>query len=108
MSRKGEVSMPSNKGKFQPVGVGMSPTTTELGSFVRACRLKLGMRQVPLSLQCGFARQMISQIETGMHKGLKNEQLEALANALQCDPEELRKRVPQRAIQPTTELGKLI
>lgn len=95
--------------KKQPAGVGMTPSKTELGSFVRARRIELDLRQVPLAKQSGLAHSQISQIEVGVKKYLDDNQLTQLATALKCDTEELRKRMPVKpGSHPTTELGKLI
>jgi len=101
--------MTSKKGKAQPAGVGMTPSKSELGSYIRSRRLELELRQVPLAKKCGFAQNFVSQLEIGIRKYLKDRQLERLAKALQCDVEELRKRMPVKSgSQPKTELGKLI
>lgn len=101
--------MPSKKGKSQPAGVGMTPSKTKLGSFIRARRLKLDLRQISLAKQAGVGQTLVSVIEVGTKKHLNNQQLERFAKALQCDPEELRKRMPvKHTAKPTTELGKLI
>ena len=101
--------MPNKKGKFQPTGVGMTPSRTELGSFIRARRLELDLRQVFLAKQVGPAQRSISSLEIGTWKYPNDDQLEKLAKALQCDPEELRKRMSVKpSSQPKTELGKLI
>jgi transcriptional regulator with XRE-family HTH domain len=101
--------MPSNKGKFQPAGVGMTPSKTEFGSFIRARRLELEIRQVPLAQKAGLPQTLVSQIEVGGRKYLNDRQLNRLAKALQCDAEELRKHMPIKPVaQPTTEVGKFI
>jgi transcriptional regulator with XRE-family HTH domain len=101
--------MPSRKGKYQPVGVGMTPSKTELGSYIRARRIELDIRQVPLAQKAGLAPAGVSMIEVGTRKYLNDLQLERLAKVLQCDPEELRKRMPIKLIAPPkTELGELI
>lgn len=101
--------MPSKKGKYQPIGVGMAPCTTEIGRYVRTRRLELNLRQVPLAERAGFKQIDISRIEIGITKYLTDSELQRLAEVLQCDPEELRKRMPvKKNTQPQTELGKLI
>ena len=47
--REEGTKMPNNKGKKQPAGVGMVPSKTVLGEFMRARRLELDMRQVELN-----------------------------------------------------------
>ena len=99
----------STKHKFQPAGVGMTPSKSELGSFIRACRLELDLRQVPLADLSGLPQNFVSMLEIGTRKFLNPKQLAGLAKALQCDPEELRKRMPEKhTAKPTTELGKMI
>src|SRR3989344_8691529 len=98
--------MPKN---HQPAGVGMTPSRTKFGSFIRTRRLALDIRQVQLAKKAGLVQTMVSLIEVGRRKHLNDRQLERLAKALQCDTEELRKRMPVKHIaQPTTKLGKLI
>ena len=99
----------STKHKFHPAGVGMTPSKSELVSFIRARRLELDIRQVPLAELSGLAQGLVSQLEVGTRKFLNNKQLEDLAKALQCNSEELRKRMPEKhTAKPTTELGKMI
>ena len=87
----------------------MTPSKTKLGKFIRVRRLELNLRQVPLSKLIGVGGNNIGMIETGKRKYLNDSQLVRLAKALQCDVEELRKRMPVKHIaQPNTELGKLI
>lgn len=101
--------MTSKKGKANPAGVGMTSSKTELGKFIRSRRLELNLRQVPLSKLICVGGNHISMIELGKRKYLNDRQLDRLAKALQCDPEELRKRMPvKHTAQPKTELGKLI
>ena len=95
--------------KHRPASIAMMPCKTELGSFIRARRLELDIRQVPLAKRARLARNMVSMIEIGTRKYLNDRQLERLAKALQCDPEELHERMPvKHTAQPRTELGKLI
>jgi len=95
--------------KKQPAGIGMTPSTTELGNYIRTRRIELDLRQVSLADMCGFAQNFVSQLEIGTRRFPNNEQLVRLAKALQCDVEELRKRTPIKHVaQPTTELGRLI
>jgi len=101
--------MTSKKGKAQPAGVGMTPSKTELGKFIRARRLELNLRQIPLALRAGLAQNLVSMLEIGTRKYLNEQQLKRLAKALQCDVEKLRKRMPVKpGSQPKTEVGKLI
>lgn len=95
--------------KYQPAGVGMAPSKTELGSFIRVRRLELDIRQNTLAEQTGLSRNLVSMLEVGTRRYLNDQQLQRLAGALQYNPEELRKRMPVKYIaQPTTELGKFV
>jgi transcriptional regulator with XRE-family HTH domain len=101
--------MPRKKGKRQPVCLHMTSGKTELGNYIWSLRLKLNLKQVPLSKKCGFVSNFVSQIETGKRRYLNDPQLGRLAKALKCDPEELRKRVPAgRCARPKIKLGNLI
>ena len=92
----------------QPLGTGMCPCTTELGQFIRDRRLALGLRQVQLADLVGVQFSVISGLEIGTRRFLNEAQVLRFASALQCDPEEIRKRMPEKGKQPTTELGKLV
>lgn len=101
--------MASMKGKAQPVGIGMTPSKTELGKFIRARRLELNLRQIPLAELAGLAQSFLSGLEIGTRKYLNGKQLISLAKALQVQVEELRKLTPVKpGSEPITELGKLI
>lgn len=101
--------MTSKKGKPQPNGVGMTPSKTELGRFIRSRRLELNLRQGPLAKQVGISQTVISGWEIGNRNYLNDRQLSDLAKALQVEVDELRKRMPVKpGSEPKTELGKLI
>lgn len=94
---------------YQPAGINMTTSKTELGNFIRTCRLKLDLRQASLAKRVGLKQNVLSNLEIGTKKYLKDYHLQKLAKALRCDPEELRKRMPKKhGVEPTTELGKLI
>ncbi len=99
--------MSERKKRFRPAGGGMKPSESELGSFIRARRLALNLGQIALAEKAEIAQSYVSAIEIGSCKRLRDEHLEQLAKALQCDVKELRKRMPPVA-EPTTKLGKLI
>lgn len=102
-------TMPNKKCKHQPAGVGMTPSKTELGSFIRARRLKLELRQVSLDKILGLNRSLTSALETGSRMYLSDHQIDKLAEVLQCSPEDLRERMPVKpGSEARTELGKLI
>jgi transcriptional regulator with XRE-family HTH domain len=87
----------------------MAPSTTELGSYVRECRLKLNLSQASLAKKTGLAQSSISHFEVGTHKYLEDQQLKRLAGALHCDIEELRKRMLIKPeVKPQTEFSILI
>jgi len=93
----------------QPAGVGMMPCTTELGTYVRARRLELDLRQVQLAKRAKLRQQDITRCERGARKYFSERQLLRLAKALRVDPEELRKRMPKKFVaQIRTEVRKLI
>lgn len=102
--------MASMNGKAKPAGVGMKPTTSEFGRFIRARRLVLCLKQAQLADLVGLSQTLISAMETGRSRhNLTDQKLELIAEALQCDPEELRKRIPELPVaKPTTVLGKFI
>lgn len=96
------------KKKYQPVGKGMVPSTTEAGSFLRSRRLELGITQEEAAQRAGMSQGHYSSLETGnlKHDSLHNN-LDNLAGALRCDPSELQTFIPPDP-QPQTILGKLI
>jgi transcriptional regulator with XRE-family HTH domain len=86
----------------------MKPCQTELGRFVRERRLALSMGQIALGEMTGLKNQ-ISIIEIGKRQYLNDDQLCRLAQALQCDEEELRLRMPVKPVaKPKTERGHFI
>lgn len=95
----------SKKGK--PAGVGMTPSETELGRFLRRCRLKLGLRQSQVAGLAGIKQNEYSNLETGKFKYLKSKQIEDLAKVLKCDQSELKAVAPLKD-ESKTELAKLI
>jgi len=97
--------------KYRPAGVAMTPSKTELGKFIRDRRMELDLRQIPVSQAAGLSEgsNLLSMIEIGVRKYLNPKQVEGLAKVLRIDPEELRKRMPEKHVaKPRTELGKLI
>src|SRR3989344_4473939 len=100
---------PKGYKKSQPAGVGMTPSKTELGKFIRERRLELNMRQITLAKRAGLAQNLFSMYEIGTRKYLNEKQLIGLAKALHVEVEELRKRMPVKpGSELKTELGKLI
>ena len=92
-----------------PIGIGMTPSKSALGSFIRKCRIELKIRQVLLAELCGLTQGQISELEIGKPKHIDDDMLKKLAKALQCDVEELHRLVPVKpVIRPATELEKLI
>lgn len=95
--------------KKQPAGIGMTPSKTELGSFIRARRIELGLRQVHIAEEVGIPQNIISGVEIGKRKYFNEDVLVKLSFVLKCDAEELRKRMPVKPkAEVQTELGKLI
>ena len=93
--------------RYQPPGVGMTPSKTKLGKFLRARRLKLGLRQTEAAKISGMRQSHYSAFETGLFKSLKPKQLSSLSKALQCEPLQLQSLFFNKP-EPKTELGKLI
>lgn len=92
----------------QPVGIGMKPTTTALGEYIRECRLKIKpkLSQIRLAKMSGLHANQGSMLEVGKRRYLEEEQIKLMAIALQCDPWELRRRIPDKYVaKPKTELG---
>lgn len=95
--------------KYQPIGVGMTPSETGLGEFIRNQRLEQNLRQTDLARLAGFSQELLSCFEVGRSEYLDPKQLEGLARALRCDPRELRRLVRvKRAARPRTKLGRFI
>jgi transcriptional regulator with XRE-family HTH domain len=87
----------------------MKPTKTELGKYVREKRIELGLKQGTFAKRCGLPGSIISSIELGKTMCPHSSGLYKIAKALNCDLNELRKRIPAKSIgQPITELGKFI
>jgi len=92
-----------------PLGNCMTPSETELGEFIRARRLYIGLSQVELGRLSGIWQTQISMLERGERKYLESWHINALANILQCDSGEFRRRMPIKYFaEPTTEIGWLI
>lgn len=91
------------------LGMGLVPSKTALGAFIRQRRLELKLTQGQLGGLTGFSQAEISVLEVGKIKG-KNEQLiKELAKALQCDLARLEQFLPKKPdCEPKTELGILI
>lgn len=97
------------KKKRMPVGVGLRPSTTRLGRFIRQRRLKLGLGQVVLAELTGTSQTLISDIETGVRTYLDQQQPEEFAARLKCNPQALRKLMPVEIdVKPTTGVSQLI
>ncbi|HLD18286.1 MAG TPA: helix-turn-helix domain-containing protein [Patescibacteria group bacterium] len=95
--------------KLNPPGVGMTPSKTAFGSFVRRLRLERGMSQDLVAEKTGLAQTIVSMIEVGTRRYLNDHQLGQLAETLGCSKEDLRQYIPiKRTAQPKTDLGRLI
>jgi len=86
----------------------MTSCKTELGMFVRAQRLGKGWSQVRLASEAGVSQRVISAIETGDRPCAKVLLLGNLARVLGCEPDKLRKLVPDELALPSTERGRFI
>lgn len=93
---------------YHPIGRGMTPSSTDAGMFLRAWRLKLGLSQAEVARRAGIPQQSYSALERGTlgHQSLSHH-VDTLAQALECDPSELRVFIPAPE-EPQTDLGKLI
>lgn len=101
--------MPSRTGKYQPIGVGMTPSKTELGKFLRAHRITLELSQTKVAKLSGMSQTLYSALEVGDSEYLNTKHLQGLARTLQCNESQLRAVVPQKhQTQPKTECGRLI
>lgn len=88
----------------------LTPPFSELGKFIRARRLKLGLSQTQLGKLVGVSQAEISRYEIGRSR-LNEQTMKNLASALRCELNELCVlQEPTRAqkTMPKTELGKLI
>lgn len=94
--------------KYQPVGVGMTPSTWEAGKFLRSRRLELGLTQDEIARRTGMFQETYSALERGRlrYNSLRSHR-NALATALQCDPSDLQVFIPDDP-QPQTALGRMI
>src|SRR5260370_21987907 len=83
-------------------------STSELGKLVRTYRIQRGLSQQQLADKWGHSREYISQIERGMRKLDRVDQVNRLADILEIPPERLDaigKGIPQRkmAAEHTSE-----
>ncbi len=92
---------------YQPLGLGMTPSKTELGKFLRARRLELGLRQIEVAKLSGMKQNYYSGLEIGKPKSLRPKQLNNLSEALQCEPSQLQTWIADKP-KIKTELGTLI
>ena len=94
--------------KNYPVGIGMNPSKTELGSFIRARRLEAGLGQIQFAQLLKIGQAQLSNIERGNQKYLNDEQVKNFAKAIRCSSKELKKRIPVKKAAQKTELGILV
>ncbi|TSC53969.1 MAG: hypothetical protein LiPW31_271 [Microgenomates group bacterium LiPW_31] len=97
--------------EHQFLGVGMTPSKTELGRLLRTRRFGLGLTQAQVAKLSGIRQNYYSGLETGKRIYLMAKTLEGLAKAFRCDPAEFENFIPQRAepkTEPRTELARLI
>jgi len=90
------------------IGMGISESKSELGSFIRERRIELGYRQAELAKKLKILQSAVSSIELGgrslvYYHGFN---WRNMAEALQCNIKEIEKRLPKIEIQlPQTDLG---
>ncbi len=93
---------------YQPIGCGMTPSTTDAGTFLRARRLKLGLSQVEVARRAGIGQGNYSALERGKFGSRSlSHRVDVLARALECDLSELQVLILAPP-KPKTDLGKLI
>lgn len=85
----------------------MVPCSTELGKFLRTCRLNLGLSQQRVARQANIHQSEYGRIKLGKTRFVGPKRLNQLAFVLNCDARKLRELTPRRT-EPKTELGKLI
>lgn len=97
------------KKKGRPIGTGMVSSATAAGEFLRSRRLELGLSQVKVAGMAGLLHGVYSALEIGKYVPSNPNVRAALAQALRCDPSELRALIPiPKNKEPQTALGKLI
>lgn len=95
--------------KYQPIGIGMTPSKTKLGKFLRACRIKLGLRQARVAELLGMLQGKYSTLEIGKRRYLAPKEVEDLSRVLQCEKLQLEALAPKmRKVEPKTEFGKFV
>ena len=96
--------------KHYPSGTGMTPSRTELGKFLRARRLELGLSQVQVVELAGLRQKFYSLLEIGIKHYPEAKKLKGLAKALKCEFSQLQSLVPARRqtkFKPKTDLRKV-
>lgn len=88
------------------LGIGMTPSKTVSGEFLRTRRLKLELTQAETARISGMSQEYYSKLETGLRKTIeKQEDVEGISLALQCKPSKLIKLFQPK---PLTKLGMLV
>ena len=92
------------------VGMGIMDSRTELGRFIRARRLALGLCQKEVAERVGVSQNYVSALEVGVTSSFHPRHTAGLAVVFQCDPVELDalNPSPRRLKKARTELGQLI
>lgn len=70
------------------------PSMGDLGTFVRARRLEMGLTLRQVAERSGLSYQLISQIELGTKPNPTTNTIKALARALEIEPSQLLDPVP--------------
>lgn len=92
-----------------PIGIGMIPSNTALGSFLRERRLALGLSQVAVSDLAGLKQSNLSALERGTKPAMNWRKAKTLARILKCNCRRIMELAPRKPVpDPTTELGWLI
>ncbi len=89
------------------LGLNMTPSTNELGKFIRARRLELGIVQTKLAKMTGIKQRTLSYIEIGNYKSVKK--VNRLAKALGLASEQIEALIPKKTLaEPKTKLARLV
>lgn len=95
--------------QHQRIGVGMTPSKTELGEFLRSRRFELGLTQAEVARRWGMSQKSLSALELGQRQYLTPQQVRTLAAALRSIAARLQVLIPQmRGSEPKTEFGKFV
>src|SRR3989338_822675 len=91
------------------IGLGMVSNRSELGKFIRARRIKLGLSQIEAAKLGGIRQTEWSEKETGKRPRLSAKRVAVFSEVLRCEPSQLEALNPEKKqTESKTELGKFI